>query len=138
MDCTLQLYIIDYQDGYEVMPNLQYKDNPDFDTEHFFDDVIGVSKNIGDKAHHIVIEASPQQSKYIITKPIHPSQQLVQRLDDGTCTFSIDVVINKELYSVLMSYGAGVRVLEPKNSVKYMVDNLECLVKQYRKEDTTE
>lgn len=129
---------LDRIEGYEVMPNLQYKDNPDFDTEHFFDDVIGVSKNIGDKAHHIVIEASPQQSKYIITKPIHPSQQLVQRLDDGSCTFSIDVVINKELYSVLMSYGAGVRVLEPKNSAKYMVDNLEYLVQQYRKEDTTE
>ena len=100
--------------------------------QHFFDDVIGVSKNIGDKAHHIVIEASPQQSKYIRTKPIHPSQQLVQRQDDGSCTFSIDVVINKELYSVLMSYGAGVRILEPKNSAKYMVDNLKYLVEQYR------
>lgn len=137
-DMTLFNLPLDRIEGYEIMPDLQYKDNPDFDTEYFFDDVIGVSKNIGDKAHHIVIEASPQQSNYIITKPIHPSQHLVQRLDDGTCTFSIDVVINKELYSVLMSYGAGVRILEPKNSAKYMVDNLEYLVEQYRKGDTTE
>ena len=31
-----------------------------------------------------------------------------------------------------MSYGAGVRILEPKNSAKYMVDNLKYLVEQYR------
>ena len=120
------------------MDKLQYRDNPAFDTEHFFDDVIGVSKNIGDKAHHIVFWTSPRQSKYISTKPLHPSQQLVQRHEDGSCTFSMDVVINRELYSVLMSYGAGICVLEPKKSARFMAENLENLVKQYNKEDTTE
>ena len=129
---------LDRIEAYEVMDKLQYRDNPAFDTEHFFDDVIGVSKNIGDKAHHIVFWASPRQSKYISTKPLHPSQQLVQRHEDGSCTFSMDVVINRELYSVLMSYGAGICVLEPKKSARFMAENLENLVKQYNKEDTTE
>ena len=129
---------LDRIEAYEVMDKLQYRDNPAFDTEHFFDDVIGVSKNIGDKAHHIVFWASPRQSKYISTKPLHPSQQLVQRHEDGSCTFSMDVVINRELYSVLMSYGAGICVLEPKKSARFMAENLENLVKQYCKEDTTE
>ena len=129
---------LDRIEAYEVMDKLQYRDNPAFDTEHFFDDVIGVSKNIGDKAHHIVFWASPWQSKYISTKPLHPSQQLVQRHEDGSCTFSMDVVINRELYSVLMSYGAGICVLEPKKSARFMAENLENLVKQYCKEDSTE
>ena len=129
---------LDRIEAYEVMDKLQYRDNPAFDTEHFFDDVIGVSKNIGDKAHHIVFWTSPRQSKYISTKPLHPSQQLVQRHEDGSCTFSMDVVINRELYSVLMSYGAGICVLEPKKSARFMAENLENLVKQYNKEDTTE
>ena len=129
---------LDRIEAYEVMDKLQYRDNPAFDTEHFFDDVIGVSKNIGDKAHHIVFWASPRQSKYISTKPLHPSQQLVQRHEDGSCTFSMDVVINRALYSVLMSYGAGICVLEPKKCARFMAENLENLVKQYCKEDTTE
>ena len=129
---------LDRIEGYEVMDRLQYRDNPDFDTAHFFDDVIGVSKNIGDKAQRIVFWASPQQSKYIMTKPLHPSQQLVERHDNGSCTFSMDVVINMELYSVLMSYGAGLRVLDPKASARFIADNLNYLVQQYSREDTTE
>lgn len=35
--------------SFEVVDDIQYCNNPDFDSVHFFDDVIDVSKNIGDR-----------------------------------------------------------------------------------------
>ena len=35
--------------------DVPYRDNPQFDSEHFFDNVIGVTKNIGNKPQHIKV-----------------------------------------------------------------------------------
>lgn len=101
-----------------------FRSNPQFDSEHFFDDVIGVSKNIRNTPRTITFWATPEQSKYISTKPLHPSQRLVRHNRDGSNVFKIDVVINFELYSVFMSYGPGLKVLSPRNVFAYMRDKL--------------
>ncbi len=112
--------------------DVPFRENPDFDPEHFFDDVIGVSKNIGGKPRTIKFWASREQSKYIKTKPIHRSQQLMkENPEDGSCVFRIDVVFNIEMYSVFMSYGPGVRILYPQSAVKYMRDKLGEALDQY-------
>ena len=67
-----------------------------------------------------------------MTKPLHPSQQLLERnTEDGSCIFQIEVVLNLELYSVLMSYGPGLRVLSPRNVVAYMRDHLRQAADAY-------
>lgn len=112
--------------------NIPFKRNPDFNILHFFDDVIGVSKNIDDHPRTITLWASAKQSKYIQTKPIHSSQQLVSRNpDDGSCVFTIDVVVNFELYSVLMSYGSDVKVLAPQDCAEYMHEKFREAVELY-------
>ena len=73
------------------------------------------------------IWASAEQSKYVMTKPLHPSQKVIRENADGSCLLMIEVVINFELYSVLMSYGSGLRVLSPRMAVAYMRDKFnEC------------
>ena len=53
--------------------------NPDFDVEHFFDDLIGVSKNIRTRPHRITFRATREQSQYIKTKPLPPSQKQIDK-----------------------------------------------------------
>ncbi len=108
-----------------------FKENPQFDSEHFFDDVIGVSKNITSTPRKIKFWASKEQSNYILTKPIHPSQKVIKTNDDGSTIFSIEVVINFEMYSVFMSYGPGVKIIYPRTAVKYMKDKLREAAKHY-------
>ena len=106
--------------------DVPFRENPEFDAEHFFDDVIGVSKNIHDKAKCVKFWASAEQSRYIMTKPLHPSQRLLSEDEkDRSCIFSIKVVINFEMYSVFMSYGPRVKILSPQKSVKYMSEMLK-------------
>lgn len=105
--------------------DVPFRENPEFHSEHFFDDVIGVSKNIKNTPRRIGFWASSEQSKYILTKPLHPSQNLKSRnKEDGSCIFEIEVVINFEMYSVFMSYGPGVKVIYPRKAVAYMRDKL--------------
>lgn len=113
--------------------NVPFRANPDFDSEHFFDDVIGVSKNIGSTPRTIKFWATEEQSKYIITKPLHRSQRLIRQGADGSCVFKMDVVVNFELYSVLMSYGPGVKVLSPKFVREQMQHKLNDTLELYDK-----
>lgn len=59
------------------------------------------------------------------------SQQLIRENKDGSCIFQISVVINFELYSVLMSYGPGVRVISPRCAVSYMKDKTKEMADMY-------
>lgn len=109
----------------EPATGVPFRDNPEFDPEHFFDNVIGVSKNLHARPCHIVFWASAEQSKYIATKPLHSSQQLVSKNPaDRSCVFQIEVVTNFELYSVLMSYGPGLKVIYPRDAARFMRQQL--------------
>lgn len=116
----------------EPVVDVPYRDNVLFDSEHFFDDVIGVSKNIGDASQTITFRTSQEQTQYILTKPLHPSQRVIEeRCEDGSTIFSIDVVVNLELYSVLMSYGPGIEVISPRKVRCYMRDKLRQATSVY-------
>ncbi len=134
-DMVLFNFPLDRIVSFEVVDDLTYCDNPNFDPEHFFDDVIGVSKNINNTPSKVTLWANREQSKYIMTKPLHTSQRLLERnRDDGSCTFEIEVVLNFELYSVLMGYGPGVRVLSPDKAVSYMRTMLSNAARAYEQE----
>ncbi len=117
--------------------DIPYHDNPAFDSLHFFDDVIGVSKNVNNKPRTVTFWTTPEQSKYIATKPVHHSQKLLCRKDDGCCIFEISVVLNYEFYSVMMSYGPGIKVLSPRVAVRFMKEKTKEMAKLYEETGTT-
>ena len=125
---------LDRIESVEPVDDIPYCENPDFDSEHFFDDVIGVSKNIKNTPRRIKFWASAEQSKYIKTKPIHQSQKLIkENPEDGSCIFRIDVVINFEMYSVFMSYGPGIKIISPRYAMCYMRDKLKEAADMYER-----
>lgn len=94
-------------------PDIPYKENPEF-TDDFFSDVVGVTKHSRLRKEHVVLLADNLQASYILTKPIHASQQLIEKNKaDGSTTFSLDVVVNHELEALLLTFSPGLRVLEP-------------------------
>lgn len=132
-DMTLQTLALDRIVSVDVVENIPWRENPDFDTEHYFDDIIGVTKPVGAKPHVITFWASPTTCKYIETKPLHPSQKLLNENADGSCVFQIEVVINREMFSVFMSYGNGVRILSPEKAANYLKGILVESVNAYER-----
>lgn len=133
-----QLYILPLDRIHQIEPiSVPFQENPAFDVDHFFDDLIGVTKNLGDKPETICFWASKEQSRYIQTKPLHRSQTLVEQHKDGSCLFQISVIVNFELISVLFSYGAGIRVLSPQSVVNMMQQQLDELQRLYGSDTTS-
>lgn len=81
------------------------------DFEHYYDDVVGVS-HYGNEIEHVRIWVSPDELPYILTKPLHKSQK-VESKDDNGAIISIDVIPNLELEQTILSYGDTLEVMEP-------------------------
>ena len=113
-------------------PGEVYQENTVIDPDTFFDNLIGVTKNISDKAHKVRFWAAPGQVPYIETKPLHKSQFVVQRNEDGSAIFQMEVVLNYELEKDLLGFGEGVKVLAPRQLVHNMSKRLTQAARNYQ------
>ncbi|MCQ2200671.1 MAG: WYL domain-containing protein [Bacteroidales bacterium] len=87
----------------------------DIDFEDYFDDIIGVS--VYDvQIEHIELLVNKDRYPYIKTKPLHGSQTHVRDKDtDDDICITIDVKPNRELISLLLSFGPDIQVVSPDN-----------------------
>lgn len=97
--------------GIEIRNDCEYRPNV-IDFEHYFDDIIGVTKVENELVQKVVLRFSAQRYKYIETKPIHKSQKKVEGCDN---TIAIWVRWNRELDSTILYFGNQVEVLEPQS-----------------------
>lgn len=94
-----------------------FLEHKSFDPHNYFNDIIGVTRN-GDVAPTtVVFWASSIHAPYIKTKPIHPSQKIVEEVKGGT-HFSIEVIPNFEMERELIGFGEGIKILSPNNIVR--------------------
>ena len=103
-----------------------------FNPKQYYQDIIGVTLLKDNAPQTIRLFAIPLQAKYIITKPIHLSQQVESITENGTI-FSYKLAINFELVSHLLSFGERIQVLEPPVLVNEMKKRLETAVSNYKK-----
>lgn len=90
-----------------------------FDPETYFHNIIGVSRPEDGAPVSVVFETTFLLSRYLETKPLHASQQLLER-DGHRAVFSITVIPNPEMYAELRRFGKALRVLEPEFVVAAM------------------
>lgn len=112
----------------EISPAaIAYRPNTEIDFQEYFEDMVGVSNGGGDISK-ILIKVSNARYPYIATKPLHGTQRVVSRDDDGV-VIQIEVIINRELKQLILSYGSDLTVLSPstlKEEIEAdMMKNLE-------------
>lgn len=111
--------------------------DPSFDPRTYFDDIVGVTKYSGKAPIKIVFWATPVQAPYIETKPLHKSQKVVSRNEDGSITFQIEVVWNYEIERDLISFGERIKVLSPEPFVNHIRDRLTAAAGLYADNSST-
>lgn len=122
-------FALDRIHSLELMQNVPYIPNETIDFNSYFDDVIGVTiPNDEHEKLHIVFQISERQYAYVISKPLHSSQKI---LDNENRVLSIDVIPNYELDYVMLSLGPDVEVLEPENYREHICDKLMESLKKY-------
>ena len=101
-----------------------FKRNLDFNFDTYFRDIIGVSIEKGKEIEHVRLKFSKDRLPYVISKPIHFSQEIE---DEEEGIVSIDVIPNKELLSELIWFRDEVEVLAPdtlRNEIKAKISNM--------------
>lgn len=104
----------------EIAEKEIFVENNLFDPQTFFDDLLGVTKNIGMKAEVVRFWVNKENAPYVQTKPFHKSQKVVEEYEDGSKIFEINVVINQELQREFFGYVDTIKVLSPQSLVEFM------------------
>lgn len=109
--------------------NVAFIPNTTIDFEKFFDDVVGVTiPDESVKKETIVLKFDDERFPYVISKPIHHSQVI---LDGNECVVQIQVKPNNELYSRIFSFIPEVEILKPVWLRESFREKLEENLKKY-------
>lgn len=100
----------------------------DVNPSEFFRDCFGIITN-KNSAKRIVLRVEPTQAKYFRALPLHPSQQ--EEVHDEYSVFTYRMRITYDLKEEIMSHGASIEVLEPKELKTLIRTELEQALKNY-------
>ena len=108
--------------SFEVMEHMPFKDDPTFNPDTYYENVIGVTINSGLMPRMIKLFVNNDNKPYILTKPLHWSQHIIEERSDGI-VITIKVVPNYELERLILGYGAGIEILSPP-SLRRRIGNI--------------
>lgn len=123
------LYALDRMVGFSEMPGEPFVEAA-FNPYTFFDDVIGVTKTLQDRSQLIELWVDKENAPYVITKPLHPSQE-VRRQDEEGIYITIKVVMNYELEREILGFGERMKVLSPRRLQQRIKNRLANTVDLY-------
>ncbi|MCM1369230.1 MAG: WYL domain-containing protein [Candidatus Amulumruptor caecigallinarius] len=105
---------------------------PDITAEPFFRDLIGITASKGE-VKTVRIMTTPIQAKYFRALPFHASQQ--ETIHDNYSIFTYKLKLNFELVHELLSYGNSLKVLEPKELILMVTNQLRDSLSLYDNPD---
>lgn len=92
----------------------EYIENTFFDPATYLDDMVGVSRDMGSKKEMVTLRIDADQAPYVLTKPMHSSQCLINKEADGSITITLNVIINLELERLILGFGCHIEVIAPR------------------------
>ena len=110
----------------KVEESVAFIPNKEIDFEHYFDDVFGVTIPPSDvEKIRVVLQFSKKQYPYIVSKPLHHSQEIVD------CILAVEVRPTYEFTQLILSFGKDVKVLEPEPYRQEIIDNIRKNLQNY-------
>jgi predicted DNA-binding transcriptional regulator YafY len=111
-----------------------YIANDRYDAGAYYRDVVGVTVSENLRPTRVKIFVDALNAPYVETKPIHHSQQVVERSIKGI-TITIDVQLNFELEREILSFGSGMVVLAPQALRSRLQKKLINAAEKYEQSD---
>ncbi len=133
----LMTLALDRIDTIEEMGKNSYKEYLGIDFERYFSDTIGVTKTHKDRGHRVILQINAKNAPYVATKPIHHSQQILDKKEDGSILVRIDVVLNFELEREILGFGESIKVLSPRNLQARIKQRLTAAAQVYAEKTET-
>ena len=104
-----------------------------FDAEKYYKNVVGVTVNEGLQPKVIQLWIDRVNAPYVLTKPLHSSQRLLQQNEDGSIVINLFLIENYEMERLLLGFGDGLEVLKPQRLRNRLLGIHERSVERYKK-----
>lgn len=96
--------------------------------DEYFEDIVGVSFPPNRIVEKVVLKFSQHRFPFIKAKPIHGSQKIQ---DENDCLISLEVMPNRELEAILLSFGEDVEVIEPQSLRQQLAEKIKKTYEKY-------
>ena len=116
----------------EVNNEQKFLEDTGFNPEQFYKDIIGVTVNCN-RPTNIHLFVDRQNAPYVLTKPLHHSQQLVSESENGI-EIVIKVIPNFELEREILGFGENIKVISPLKLKSRIHQRLTNATKSYKDE----
>lgn len=129
---TAKTYILslDRICGLELDQTFKYP--KDFDPENFFYGSFGIIAGDDIPIETVVLKTTAWQAKYFRDLPLHQSQKETESNKDFS-VFELRVHLSYDLKNEILSYGAGVEVLEPLSLRNEIAEEIQKMWNLYKK-----
>ncbi len=111
--------------------NERYVVNDDFSPATFFKYSFGITQVHEAEPQKVELLFTPVQAPYILSQPLHHSQQIIAN-DDKGLQVQLEVYITQELIMTVLSYAGNVKVLGPEKLRKQIKEEIGKMGKLYK------
>lgn len=101
----------------------------EFSANRFFQHSIGITE-IAESPVKIELRFQPTAGRYILSQPIHASQQLISEDKTGV-VIGLHVLLTQELFNLILHYGDQVEVLKPARLRTMIKERLVKALERY-------
>ena len=108
----------------------KYIQNKSIDFDEYFEDAIGVTIDKEEKPVKVSLQISNKLWPYIETKPIHGSQKVKSKEENGVL-IELTVLPNYELTAYIFALGEEVKVISPYNLKLILKNKAQKLLNNY-------
>lgn len=115
----------------EVDEKIQYKPSQISSIDDYFNDVIGVTVSLNVRAENVRLWVDAGNAPYVETKPLHHSQQELERNKDGSIIISLKVQLNFELEREILGFGETMVVKSPERLRKRIISKTNSMRENY-------
>lgn len=93
----------------------KYVENIFFNPDSYFGEMVGVTREVKSRPQEVILKIDPPTAPYIETKPLHVSQQIIERYADGSVRVSLSIIPNLELQRLLLGFCNHIEVVSPSD-----------------------
>ena len=115
--------------------------DPEIDIDDYFYDIVGVSLNPESKPVRIVLKVGYPDAEYLVSKPIHGSQRVVNENEDENenglpltgyslphKVFELRLIPNEEFMQQLLAYAHNAEVIEPLSLREKLLERAKKMI----------
>ncbi len=119
--------------GIDYNLKIDYK-YENFSADDYYKNTYGVTVLNDNSLKSIILKIDKKNAPYVLTKPFHHSQELLEKKLDGSIVIKIRVHHNFEIERLILGFGESIEVLSPKSVRRRIHWKLINALKQYERE----